>query len=274
MGISDIQNMGPEEFRQYAATHNEADYTLVDVRERPEYAAHHIPGAKLMPLSEFEGRLAELPEAGDVVFYCASGNRSRAAAILFSDAGDGTVYNLLGGIYGWEGRTLSDFPKVRVFDGKAELVDLLVTAMNLEKGAQKFYEHLLNSDEFAAFAETAENLAKAEVAHAKSIYGFWKNFQTDPQPFDRLYDVLSGDILEGGSRLADMVAMSETLTGNPCIGAVDLALQIEYSAFDLYRNMADRSSDATAKAAFLSIAQAEKGHIRALAGALSNCSGE
>jgi rhodanese-related sulfurtransferase len=43
---------------------------LIDVRPEEEYAAGHIDGARSIPLSELERRLAELPDDRDVVAYC------------------------------------------------------------------------------------------------------------------------------------------------------------------------------------------------------------
>jgi rhodanese-related sulfurtransferase len=48
---------------------------LIDVRERDEFAAGHVPGAVNIPMSEIGGRLDELPaEAFDVI--CQAGGRS------------------------------------------------------------------------------------------------------------------------------------------------------------------------------------------------------
>lgn len=46
------------------------DVVLVDVRPAEEFAAGHISGAKSIPLTELEGRLAELPADREVVAYC------------------------------------------------------------------------------------------------------------------------------------------------------------------------------------------------------------
>ena len=53
--------------------------TLIDVREPNEYAAGHIPGSILLPLSRFDP--AQLPrEAGKrIVFSCRSGQRTLRA---------------------------------------------------------------------------------------------------------------------------------------------------------------------------------------------------
>jgi rhodanese-related sulfurtransferase/DNA-binding HxlR family transcriptional regulator len=46
------------------------DVVLVDVRPQVEYEAGHIEGARSIPLSELERRLAELPPDAEVVAYC------------------------------------------------------------------------------------------------------------------------------------------------------------------------------------------------------------
>ncbi|MER6560003.1 rhodanese-like domain-containing protein [Streptomyces sp. NPDC001027] len=60
---------------------------VVDVREPDEYAAGHVPGARLTPLRSVPGRCDELPFGRPVFVVCASGNRSRAAADWMSSRG-------------------------------------------------------------------------------------------------------------------------------------------------------------------------------------------
>ena len=51
---------------------------LIDVREAGEYAAGHVPGAALMPMSRLASRMGELDKTRPVYVVCASGNRSAA----------------------------------------------------------------------------------------------------------------------------------------------------------------------------------------------------
>lgn len=46
------------------------EVVLIDVRPEEEFAAGHIEGARSIPLSELERRLAELPADREVVAYC------------------------------------------------------------------------------------------------------------------------------------------------------------------------------------------------------------
>jgi sulfur-carrier protein adenylyltransferase/sulfurtransferase len=56
-----------------------------------------------------------------------------------------------------------------------------------------------------------------------------------------------------------------------CLPLVDLALQIEYAAYDLYRTLADNGPDERVAAAFMELAQAEKAHMQALTKTIGLC---
>ena len=62
---------------------------IVDVRTANEYAAQHLPEAKLIPMEELEFRHeTEIPRTVEKVFvYCAGGDRSRLACDLFESLG-------------------------------------------------------------------------------------------------------------------------------------------------------------------------------------------
>lgn len=73
---------------------------LVDVRERSEYVDGHVPGAHHIPYEQLEQRIAEVPRAGTLVVYCASGVRSSLATSIFERHGIPAV-NLRGGFNAW-----------------------------------------------------------------------------------------------------------------------------------------------------------------------------
>jgi rhodanese-related sulfurtransferase/rubrerythrin len=273
MGDSDLKELNSEELRTLMDKKPEGEYVLIDVRQPAEYAAGHIPGAHFLPLSELETRLFDLPADRDLVFYCRSGARSMAAAALAAEAEvtEKGIYNLRGGILAWDGKRLIDFPRVQVFEKNRNAGDQLLTAMDLEKGAWRFYRAALESGAPAVLAPVFEKLAEAETAHARAVYKRWAPTQEAPEPFDSLYAALTGDILEGGEAVDAAVGRLEDLGENPCLTIIELALLIEYSAYDLYRTVAEKSTDEKAKSAFLAIAQAEKAHMRMLTRAIEKC---
>jgi len=270
---SEFKDITTKELKQFIKSHNEKEYLLVDVRQPDEYSEGHIPGAKFIPLNELVSDLSGLPANRDLVFYCHSGGRSLAAASIFFEEGitEKTIYNLEGGILAWEGKTLKGFPKIQVFDKTKAPVELLLTAMDLEKGAWRFYTYILDNISVDPIISTLEQLSKAEIAHARTVYGFWKKAASAPISFDELYASLKGEILEGGESLVEVLGYLENIEGNRCLQILELALHIEYAAFDLYKTMADHAKDQTIRDSFLAIAQAEKSHMRMLIRALDQC---
>ncbi len=143
--------------------------------------------------------------------------------------------------------------------------------MDMERGAYNFYKEVLTRHKEKEFSRFISLLARAEEGHARLIYHYYQ--QEDPQapPFDDLYASLPGEVLEGGQSLAAMQQMLDNLTENSCLDIVEMAISIEYAAYDLYRNMADYFAGSSMEESFLAIAQAEKEHMRIAAEALTLC---
>ena len=73
--------------------------TFIDVRTPAEFAEGHIPGARLMPLAEFDPAVLD----GElVVLYCRSGRRSAEAAEMLATHRGETVAHMEGGFLAWE----------------------------------------------------------------------------------------------------------------------------------------------------------------------------
>lgn len=265
--FSDIDS---DTLKEYIAGHREDSYELVDVRQEREYKHGHIAGAKHVPLGELGARIGELSVDRDVIFYCHSGKRSKAAALFYSSNHDsqGDIYNLSGGILSWSGLTLTDIPELRMFDLSQDLADILYTAMDLERGAWDFYSGVLPKLADGPLASSVKLLAQAEEGHARMIYNYWAKYQDDPKSFEELYENLPGNILEGGKSVQAILNYLDRQEEDFETMMVEMALMIEYSAYDLYRVMAHRQSGTDMEKPFLVIAQAEKEHMRIAADAL------
>lgn len=77
----------------------EAD--LVDVREVWEWVTSRIAGATLIPMSEIQHRIDEIPLTRPVIVYCAVGQRSATVAEALRQLGNQHAYNIAGGIVAW-----------------------------------------------------------------------------------------------------------------------------------------------------------------------------
>lgn len=75
---------------------------LVDVREPHEYAAGHVEGAHLVPLSTFSLDQVPVDPAKKLVLHCRSANRCGTASLkMLSEGYEGEIYRMEGGFLYW-----------------------------------------------------------------------------------------------------------------------------------------------------------------------------
>jgi rhodanese-related sulfurtransferase len=95
--------ISPYDASAILAAQDPSDPILVDVRESDEWDICHIPGATLVPLSDFADlapkRLADTGQAR--IVYCHHGMRSLRAVQWLRQKGYARVWSLTGGIDAW-----------------------------------------------------------------------------------------------------------------------------------------------------------------------------
>lgn len=75
---------------------------LIDVREKEEWEAGYIEGAKLAPLSELaQGRIPNIPKNCEIIVHCQKGKRGLHAAEILRARGYLNVSNMEGGYEAW-----------------------------------------------------------------------------------------------------------------------------------------------------------------------------
>lgn len=95
-----MQTITPAEIKQRIES-GEQLY-IIDVREPEEIALGMIPGAKSIPLMQIPERFADIPQDGETILVCRSGNRSSRAYEYLEAQGFKGLKNMTGGMLEWE----------------------------------------------------------------------------------------------------------------------------------------------------------------------------
>ncbi|MDR1689165.1 MAG: hypothetical protein LBS21_11215 [Clostridiales bacterium] len=92
-GSGDVKTITGEEALDIYKS--DAACVLLDVRNLEEYEAGHIEGSVLIPVSQLEERLNELPDKERaIIVYCRSGVRSKNACSILSANGYTNIYDM------------------------------------------------------------------------------------------------------------------------------------------------------------------------------------
>lgn len=264
--MEEVKELFPDELRDLLAGFMEEEYLLIDVRQPQEYAMGHLPGALHVPLVELDAHIDAIAAVEHKIFYCLVGGRSMHASFMAVQAYNLTnVYNLVGGIRAWEGHIVANLPRLRVFPRDMTLNESLLTGMNLEKGAERFYQQLYDFFDGTELADSISRLADAESVHARILYDHLDaETRKNVGGFEELFDKLDGALLEGGESTEVALTQAKQLKGLGEIAVLELALSVELEAHDLYRNLATRTSDKVLREAFLELATHENSHAQAV----------
>jgi len=97
-----IEEVTPEQLK--AELDAGGEVLIVDVRDRDDFEARHIPGAVPVPRGVLEVRLPkEIPDREEsIVVYCGGGGRGALSADTLRVMGYKNVRSLQGGFRGWE----------------------------------------------------------------------------------------------------------------------------------------------------------------------------
>jgi rhodanese-related sulfurtransferase/rubrerythrin len=263
-----VVNITAQQLQGYMASHPNGEYALIDVRERHEYKKEHIPGAKHLPLSELNQRLGEiqaLPEPNRI-FYCRSGSRSgRAAAALSQTLGLPGLFNLAGGILAYNGQTVDDFPRLSAVDRHGSVAELLHRALDMEKGADRLYTALRPYFRDSRVEKIIDSLSQAEQAHGRTVHQALRRIDESLPDFEQHYAALPGDLLEDGRTYDDAVQRAKAMLqrfGQEAL--LDIALEVEYRAYDLYRALAHEITSDAHRKTFLDLAAQEQRHVKSV----------
>jgi len=243
MSSANFVNLDTEQLKAYLQARGEQDFVLIDVRQPDEYSRLHIPGAQLIPFPLVEEEIPNLPQDKALIFTCRSGVRSRAAAtFVWETLGNSvTIFNHIGGILSWDGRTLSGFPRARALGELNDFTMVLTSGIDMEKGTWILYNQVMERFPQAPFRDAFVSLSQAEESHALTLYNLLHKRDQSVPDFDTMFAEAKGQVLEGGATLqGEIDKLSRPESSDPFI-LLEMALDIEYSAYDLYRHGAEKT---------------------------------
>ena len=80
---------------------NHPEVQFIDIREQYEYDAGHIVGITLLPMSQIQNRMGEIPKDKTVIISCQTGIRSDQVVQYLRAIGYNNVHNMAGGFANW-----------------------------------------------------------------------------------------------------------------------------------------------------------------------------
>ena len=90
-----------ESLSRWMLDESASPFILLDTRSPEEYDVSHLSQALRVAPDVEASSLSHIPHSTRIVVYCSVGYRSAAVARRLSKAGFESVYNLVGGIFGW-----------------------------------------------------------------------------------------------------------------------------------------------------------------------------
>jgi rubrerythrin/rhodanese-related sulfurtransferase len=261
-----VNEITTDELRSYLDSRSQVEYLVVDVRQPEEFEKSHIPGAKLIPVGELANRLGEIPRTANAIFYCSSGGeRSQRASEQAVKNGFSRVFKVSGGLDAWTDATISGRPSLKALDLSGGPETALRAAINLEKGAERFYERLSVAMKNTVVGPLLNNLAAAEEGHARELFDILCELGAPPaEEFDEFYESLPGDVLESGESYDAVIEYALDAAKNGPRTLLELALDMEYRAQDLYGALVEVLPKPELKAQLQELVDQEKAHANEL----------
>jgi len=265
--VDEIRSLTPDQIKAVLDEDKKGEYLLLDVRQPEEYEAGHVPGAMLIPLGELEARQGELDRNKKIITYCRSGHRSLAAAIALCGLGFKGVHHLDGGILNWPYDTITGIPEARpeLITEAADVRDILMLAIKLEKGSWGFYTSARDKAESPQAKETFQMLANAEDGHMQRLYERVINQLGEGAlpPLEKLKRELKVEHMEGGIEISPALAKIDNKFADE-MEALEIALEKEYMSYDFYERASALVENPDATALLHELALEERNHANTL----------
>lgn len=147
--------------------------------------------------------------------------------------------------------------------GKEDLLQSLVEVYLMEKGTHDFYEMAVVKAENDEAKKAFRELSGWEQRHMEFIQYLYLSVQGDRdiEGFEAFKSRTASPFTESGMPVKDLETKLETHEFIDDLGAVDIALDIEGKAYNLYRRMSEKASDANAGVVFREMMGQEHKHV-------------
>jgi sulfur-carrier protein adenylyltransferase/sulfurtransferase len=263
--FSSFTNLNADQFQSFIDANPEGSFTLLDVRQLPEYEAGRIPGSQLIPLPALNERLQELDPEKPVIAYWAAGRRSRAAAQILTGKGFKQVYNLKGGIAAWQGQAAAgpvEFGML-LLKGDETPQDIIYLAYGLEEGLRKFYAAASQLDLEKEVEDVLARLAEIEVRHKQKLFDLYKKVDSADTAIEEFEKKVNVELMEGGFNV-DKVLDEISETFKTAAEVLNFAMMLEAQGMDLYLRYAEKSENPQVREILFAMGDDEKAHLKSL----------
>ena len=147
--------------------------------------------------------------------------------------------------------------------GKEDLLSALIEAYLMEKGTRVFYAAAAERAVKAEVKKMFTALSDWEERHMHFIQYLYQEIQDDRdmKGFTDFAERTEAPVTEAGIPVKDLDARLEKYDFIDDNGAIQLALEIEGKAYNLYRKISENASDSNARVVFREMMEQEQKHI-------------
>jgi rubrerythrin len=157
---------------------------------------------------------------------------------------------------------------VIMVSGKEDLLQSLMEAFLMEKGTREFYSMASLKAIHGDAKEMFRELSAWEEQHMEYIQSLYLAIQDDRdvEGFEAFTQKTHAPVTESGIPVKDLEAKFQNNAFVDDSGALDMALEMEGKAYNLYRGLSEKASDLNARAVFKEMMGQELKHIDYLKG--------
>ncbi len=190
---------------------------------------------------------------------------------MLAGKGFTNIYNLAGGIKGWDSAAAigSQDLGLSLFKGNESGPAALLVAYGLETGLKDFYATQEDAAKDPDVKALFKKLGAIEVKHQERIVDEYSRIVGRPVTREKLETQISGSEMEGGLTTEEYMNLF-----NPdlesVVDIVSIAMSIEAQALDLYMRAAASSNEDEGRRMLTKMADEEKTHMTLLGNLLDD----